>query len=353
MKFILACGGTGGHVYPALAIADELKLQGHTCGFVGRVDGMEKRLVGERFPYFGIPAYPLKRGKLKENLTLPWRLAKSFSAAVQVLKREKPAAVIGTGGYVSLPTLVAAKWLKIPVYLQEQNLYAGIANRIASHWARKIFVVAQDAVQAFPSGKSLVTGNPTRAIPSELPAPELFRAETFNLLVLGGSQGARGVNLKVQKALEQWKNDPSIRVIWQTGPSTLAEFQHHEEPGKIQVSAYLDPIYPAIAHADLVISRAGASTISELLAFGKPAIFVPFPHAAEDHQTKNAMSLVRAGAALCEGESENPELDIKVAKLRENPSTLKTMSIQSKALDVPGSAQTIAHWMIQDLENKQ
>jgi UDP-N-acetylglucosamine--N-acetylmuramyl-(pentapeptide) pyrophosphoryl-undecaprenol N-acetylglucosamine transferase len=350
MKFVFACGGTGGHVYPALAIAQEFALQNHSCVIVGRVEGMEKKLVGTSFPYFGIPAYPLKRGKMVENLSLPLRLLKSLNAAIKVLKSQKPDAVIGTGGYVSLPTLVAARLLSIPVYLQEQNMYAGVANRIAGAWAKRIFIVGPQAQNAFPSTKTMISGNPTRQIPESLETPTPFSPDTFNILILGGSQGARGVSQKVVAALETWKANPQIRILWQTGPQTHAEFAPHAIPGKIEVQAFLDPIYPAMAHANVIISRAGASTISEILAFGKPAIFVPFPFAAEDHQTKNAEALVQVGAALMESEKDSPNLQGKVQLLMEQSEAYIQMSHNAKEQFVSGAAQKIVQTILADLE---
>lgn len=352
MRFVFACGGTGGHVYPALALAEELKKQGHDCHFVGRIQGMEKDLIGEQFPYHGIPAYPLKRGKMKENLLLPFRLLKSYFSAHKLLMKLTPTAVIGTGGYVSLPTLMAAGGLKHPVFLQEQNLHAGIANKIAAKFAKAIYVAGDAVLSAFPQEKCEVLGNPIRENQGNYARPAPFEEHTFNILVLGGSQGAKGVNSRVAKALETLQNRNNLRLVWQCGKNGIEEFQSHGEAGKIAVSAYLDPIYPYMAHADLIISRAGASTLSEILSFGKPAIYIPFPFAAEDHQTENAKAMVDLGAALLERESDEFDLDQKIAQLLDQPERLEQMALAAKNEFKPQSAHHITQSILKYLEEK-
>lgn len=352
MRFVFACGGTGGHVYPALALAQELKTQGHDCHFVGRIQGMERDLIGDKFPYHGIPAYPLKRGKMSENLLLPFRLIKSYFAAHKLIMKLTPNAVIGTGGYVSLPTLLAAGGLKTPVFLQEQNLHAGVANKIASRFAQAVYVAGNDVVSAFPAEKCEVLGNPIREIPSDTKIPEPFEAHSFNILILGGSQGARGVNQRVAQAITELKDRDNLRIMWQCGKGGVDEFQHFQHTGKIGVQAFLDPIYPYMAHADLIISRAGASTLSEILAFGKAAIYIPFPHAAEDHQTKNAQSMQKNGAAMIEQESETFGLTSKIESLLDHPDKLEAMSAAAKNEFKPNSTTNIVNSILTHLEKK-
>lgn len=352
MRFVFACGGTGGHVYPALALAEELRSLGHDCHFVGRIQGMEKDLIGSKFPYHGIPAYPLKRGKLKENLLLPFRLLKSYFAAHKTLMKLTPSAVIGTGGYVSLPTLMAAGGLKTPVFLQEQNLHAGVANKIASKFARAVYVAGEAVLSAFPEGKCEIMGNPIRENAGDFDRPAPFEEHTFNILVLGGSQGAKGVNDRVARALASLEDRAHLRLVWQCGKNGIEHFASYQNEGRIQVSAYLDPIYPYMAHADLIISRAGASTLSEILAFGKPAIYIPFPHAAEDHQTQNAKAMCDLGAALMEKESEDFDLDQKIARLLDQPALLEQMASAARKEFKPCATQNIANSILSHLEEK-
>lgn len=352
MRFLFACGGTGGHVYPALALAQELKSLGHDCHFVGRIEGMEKDLIGDQFPYHGIPAYPLRRGKFKENITLPFRLLKSYLAAHKIIMKLTPSAVIGTGGYVSLPTLVAARGLKTPVFIQEQNLFAGIANKIAGKFAKAIYVAGHEVKQYFPPKSCEVLGNPIRELPQNPPCPEPFSQSTFNILVLGGSQGAKGVNQRVSQVLAGFTPHENVRVMWQCGKQTVADYKGFESDSRFKVEAFLNPIYPFMAHADLIISRAGASTLTEILAFGKAAIYIPFPHAAEDHQTKNALAMVKVGAALMEKESEPFDLTQKVADLLDHPEKLAAMAQAARNEFKPNSTEKIVESILKHMEQK-
>ncbi|HSQ41513.1 MAG TPA: undecaprenyldiphospho-muramoylpentapeptide beta-N-acetylglucosaminyltransferase, partial [Fibrobacteraceae bacterium] len=301
---LIACGGTGGHIYPALAIAEAFRHQGFRhIVFAGRRNSMEEKLVAPQWPFELIQAVPLVRGNPLQNIALPWRLLCSFLSAYRVVRRLRPTFVVATGGYVSLPVLLAAGCVRVPIFLQEQNAVAGIANRIGAILAKRIFVTSSDAAQAFPTSKVRVEGNPIRTLPTpgSQPVPEAFSKARFKILVLGGSQGARGINRKIEEALPRIATHPEIAVVWQVGAKNVEKIQQRLQlPAHVHIRGFLNPVYAYIDHADLVISRAGASTLAELLAFGKPSLLFPFPFATANHQEHNARVLEKAGAALVE-----------------------------------------------------
>jgi UDP-N-acetylglucosamine--N-acetylmuramyl-(pentapeptide) pyrophosphoryl-undecaprenol N-acetylglucosamine transferase len=341
-KVLFACGGTGGHIYPAVALAKELKSRETEIEvfFGGRKSGMESEKIPGLFTFFGIDAYPLKRGKIVENLKLPLRLYKSISDAKMILKQQGIDCVIATGGYVTLPFLLAAKWLKIPYYLQEQNVYAGITNKIAGKWAKAVFVPNEDCVKWFPQTECLVSGNPVRQINEE----ELIKPKEYNgfdkvVLILGGSQGARGVNQKVDQWIEQ-KNEKTL-VYWQSGALEYQKYyDKYVERNDVQVVNFIEGIYSYMKFSDVVVSRAGASTIAELNVLGKGALFIPYPYAAENHQEENARSLERSGAALVELES-NKNFDVLLNQLLESESMSKNLDAHSLELAKPNASKYI------------
>lgn len=345
-KFLFACGGTGGHVFPAIAIAESLgKLGVKNISFAGRKDSMESRLVRPYFEFDEITAVPLHRGSFTQNLSLPFNLVKAIQSAKVVLKKRKPDVVVATGGYVSLPIVMAAGLARIPVYIQEQNAVAGIANKVGARVARKIFVTSEDARKFFPNTETLVFGNPVRELPKmeSLSRPKEFAEGKKSVLVVGGSQGARGINVKMEEALPEIARRSDISVVWQAGAKNVESIRERVSiPENVTLVAFLDNIYSYMGYADLIVSRAGASTLAEILAFGKPSILFPFPFATANHQEFNARVVEKAGAALVELDSEPNGLWNKVERLLSDGESLKGMADRAKSIGMPDAADKIA-----------
>ena len=345
--FLFACGGTGGHVFPAVAIAESLKKFGvEQISFAGRKDSMESRLVKPRFEFDEISAVPLHRGSFMQNLSLPYKLFKAVQSAKDVIKKRKPDVVVATGGYVSLPVVMAAGRMGIPVYIQEQNAVAGVANKVGSRYAKKIFVTSAEAQKFFPNTETQVFGNPVRELPKieTLPRPKEFREGTKSVLIVGGSQGARGINVKMEESLSAIAARTDISVVWQAGAKNVENIRERVShiPENVTLTAFLDNIYAYIGHADLIVSRAGASTLAEILAFGKPSILFPFPFATANHQEFNARVVEKAGAALVELDSDPNDLWNKVQTLLSNEEKLNKMAQAAKSIGMPDAADQIA-----------
>ena len=308
MKFVISGGGTGGHIFPAIAIADALKrrLPDAEILFIGAKGRMEM----ERVPKAGYAIEGLWiSGFTKDpsSLLLPLKIFDSMNKAARILKRFKPDAVIGVGGFASGPTLKAANILRIPTFIQEQNSYPGKTNRNVGKKAKAICVAYNGLEQWFPKEKIHFTGNPLRGNingncdRNEAAAYFKVNPEKPVVLLVGGSQGALGINKGITAQLDKFKGS-DMQLIWQTGKFYQEEAlrQVHEMQLEEQVKpvVFIDRMDLAYSVADVVISRAGAMSISELALVRKPVIFVPLPTAAEDHQTKNAMQLVEANAAM-------------------------------------------------------
>jgi UDP-N-acetylglucosamine--N-acetylmuramyl-(pentapeptide) pyrophosphoryl-undecaprenol N-acetylglucosamine transferase len=318
-KIIISGGGTGGHIFPAISIANEIRRREPDTEilFVGALGKMEMERVPQAgYPIEGLPVAGLKRRFSLSNLLLPFKTAKSLKMAGKILERFKPDAVVGVGGYASAPLLYMAGRRNIPYLIQEQNSYAGLANRILSKKASVICTAYEGMGRFFPEDKILVTGNPVRE-QIKLTTPELKREsreffgiskERSVLLVTGGSLGARTLN----NAVKEWiLSNPvcDFTIIWQTGKYYKEEidlFMSQNQRDYITHLAFIDRMDLAIAAADVIITRAGAGTISELSIAGKACIFVPSPMVAEDHQTHNAMTLVKRGAAMMIKDEEAP-----------------------------------------------
>jgi UDP-N-acetylglucosamine--N-acetylmuramyl-(pentapeptide) pyrophosphoryl-undecaprenol N-acetylglucosamine transferase len=345
-KFLFVCGGTGGHIFPAVAIAESLKKMGvQDIVFAGRKDSMEERLVSKNWPYEFITAVPLHRGPFLKNLTLPFNLSKSLVRAKSVIKKVKPDVVVATGGYVSLPIVLAAGSLGLPVYLQEQNAVAGIANKVGARYAKTIFVTSEEAAKGFPIEKTRILGNPVRELPNEndLARPVEFREGKKAVFIVGGSQGAVGINTKIEESIEKITANSDVSVVWQVGVKNVDDI--NSRLGilpNVAVRGFLDNIYAYMKHADLIISRAGASALAEILAFGKPSILLPYPHATANHQEFNARVVEKAGACLVELDSEPNDLWNKVEGLLFDESKLAKMAAAAKGLGMPDAADQIA-----------
>ncbi|MDR1666303.1 MAG: undecaprenyldiphospho-muramoylpentapeptide beta-N-acetylglucosaminyltransferase [Bacteroidales bacterium] len=359
MRAIISGGGTGGHIFPALAIAKALSEKNPKIRilFVGAENRMEMTKVPEAgYKIFGLPVKGFNRRHLFRNVNVLYRLLKSLFIARAIVKRFHPDVVIGVGGYASAPVLFAACLSRIPTVIQEQNSYAGITNRILSKMADRICVAYDGMEKYFPARKMVVTGNPVREAFLESIAQDqalfFFNFATGKpvILILGGSLGARTVNRSVLSCLDTLP--PDIRLIWQTGKDYFERAKQAVADRNLQASVkvyqFIDRMELAFAAAHLVISRAGAGTISELCIIGKPCILVPSPNVAEDHQTKNAMMLVSKNAAIMIPDREAEEKLMPVAiRTVQDQETLEPLSENIRKLARFNAAQVIADMAIQ------
>lgn len=309
-RVIISGGGTGGHIFPAIAIANAIKNKypDSKILFVGALGKMEmEKVPAAGYEIIGLPIMGLQRKLTLKNLKVPFMLLKSMSKAKEIIKKFKPDVVVGVGGYASGPLLKAATKKGVPALLQEQNSYPGITNKILAKSVQKICVAYENMDRFFPKEKILLTGNPVRQDIKNLEAKRIRGIEHFKLskdkktvLVIGGSLGARTINQSIDKGL-QFFVENNIQLIWQTG-KYYAQTAENAVKGLEQYGIYALPFINkmdyAYAVADVVISRAGALSVSELCLVEKPAILVPSPNVAEDHQTKNAMALVNNNAAI-------------------------------------------------------
>jgi UDP-N-acetylglucosamine--N-acetylmuramyl-(pentapeptide) pyrophosphoryl-undecaprenol N-acetylglucosamine transferase len=308
-KFALACGGTGGHIFPALAVGKELReAHGAEVFVVGRPASMEERLsLQGGYAFEPVPAVPLFRSRVWRNLLLPLRAWQSLSAARSVLRRQKPQAVFATGGYVCLPTGVAAKMSGVPLFVHEANSHPGVANRLLARLANGVFAGSPAGAKALGHG-AIVTGNPVRALDGrsrhELRAAQGFAESDRFLVVIGGSQGARGVNRILASEVASFLAD-GWTVLWQTGPAEVESMrQQVASHPRLRIEAFVNDMYGMFGAADLALTRAGGSTLGELALHGLPSLLIPFPAATGNHQELNAREYERAGAAMVILESE-------------------------------------------------
>ncbi len=312
-KFILSGGGTGGHIYPAIAIANELKSRFPNCYilFVGASDKMEMQKVPQAgYAIKGLWIAGIQRKLTLQNAMFPFKLISSLWKSRKIIKAFKPDVAIGTGGFASGPLLQMANSLNIPTVIQEQNSYPGITNKLLSKKASKICVAYENLERFFPKEKMILTGNPVRQdliSVSEKRNEALsyfsFDASKKTLLVLGGSLGSRRINQLIAKEMD-WLLSLDIQIIWQCGKLYFDEYKHFSETKNVQVVSFIDRMDFVYAASDVVISRSGASSVSELCIVGKPVIFIPSPNVAEDHQTKNACAIVDKQGAILLKESQ-------------------------------------------------
>ncbi|WP_299164075.1 undecaprenyldiphospho-muramoylpentapeptide beta-N-acetylglucosaminyltransferase [uncultured Eudoraea sp.] len=349
-RFILSGGGTGGHIYPAIAIADELKLRHPNAAFlfVGAKDRMEmEKVPGAGYKIKGLWISGIQRKLTLKNLIFPFKLISSLISAGKIVKKFKPHVVIGTGGFASGPVLKMASRKGIPCVLQEQNSYAGITNKLLAKHAAKICVAYDDMERFFPADKIVKTGNPVRA---DLIAPlqhndkayEFFglNPEKITLLVLGGSLGARRINQLIEKELDFFSK-LGIQLIWQCGRGYYEEYKKFHATD-VKVHDFLNKMNFAYSAADIIISRAGASSVSELCIVGKPVIFIPSPNVAEDHQSKNARSLVLKQAALMVEEKDLADkFESVFSDLNNSGDSKKLLGENIKALAQPDATKNI------------
>lgn len=349
-KFILSGGGTGGHIYPAIAIANELKSRfpDSEILFVGAKDKMEMQKVPQAgYPIKGLWIAGLQRRLTIDNALFPVKLVASLWESRKIIKQFKPDVVIGTGGFASGPLLQMANAMNIPTVIQEQNSYPGITNKLLSKKANAICVAYENLERFFPKEKIILTGNPVR---QDLIAIDSKREEAisyFNLdankktvLVLGGSLGARRVNQLIEKELDKMLSQ-NVQIIWQCGKLYFEEYKKYNT-ANVQVMAFVERMDLVYAEADIVISRAGASSVSELCIVGKPVIFIPSPNVAEDHQTKNAKAISDKKGAILLRESElDSQFSLVFEALIKDEGKQKQLSENIKQLAMPEATNQI------------
>lgn len=356
LKIILSGGGTGGHIFPAVAIANELKkIVPHAdILFVGALGKMEmEKVPAAGYKIIGVPIAGLQRKFTLSNLKLPFLILQSLFITRKIIKEFNPDVVVGTGGYASGPLLKAATSKGVPVLLQEQNSYAGITNKILSKKASKICVAYEGMEAFFPKEKIILTGNPVRQDILNITATKDEAFDFFKLdrtkktiLVVGGSLGAKGINEAMSEGLKLLA-DQNIQLIWQTGKIYFEKAKQQSaiyESQNIKAVEFITRMDLAYLVANLVISRAGAGAISELCIVKKPSILVPLPTAAEDHQTKNAMALVHKKAAILVR-----DIDAKTNLIKEVIKTINNTTLQEELskncglLAKPNSTSIIAN----------
>ena len=353
-KYIVSGGGTGGHIFPALAIAGEIKKRdpGASILFVGALGKMEmEKVPAAGFPIIGLPVEGLKRKIGFRNVVVFYKLLKSLIKARGIIRSFKPDVVIGVGGYASGPLLRIAADKNIPTLIQEQNSYAGVTNRLLARKAKKICVAYQGMEKYFPVEKIVLTGNPIR---EELVSKVIAKKEACShfgisdrspvVLVLGGSLGAKTINESILAHISEIETE-DMQVIWQTGRLYYDSIRNELE-GKVlnhvRFFDFISRMDMAYSAADIIISRAGAATISELCLLGKPSILVPSPNVAEDHQTKNAMALVNNQAAIMVADKESREKLIRTTiDLLHKRQIRETLGINCKKMALPDSSAKI------------
>lgn len=350
---IIAGGGTGGHIFPALAIAGALQRMDATLEllFVGAKGRMEMEKIPQAgYTIVGLDIAGFDRSSLVKNIGLPWKLLKSFWQVRQVFRQFRPHAVLGVGGYSSFPVVRYAQTAGIPNFLHEANSYAGRSNQLLAKKATQIFAGVKGLEKFFPPTKVCYTGNPVRtSIVQSTVTTEMGRLHfglnpaAKTLLVVGGSLGARSINKAIEAGLSQLV-EAGIQVIWQTGKHDAARFSTLMQRFKgVWVGTFIQDMEFAYAAADLVVARAGALTVAELAVVGKPAVFVPFPLAAEDHQTANARQLVTQHAAEMVPDSEAQQKLVNVVlNLIVDKDKLLHMQEQLRPLGIKDADQRVA-----------
>ena len=349
-KFILSGGGTGGHIYPAIAIANELKSRFPDAEFlfVGAQDKMEMQKVPQAgYKIKGLWISGIQRRLTLDNSLFPFKLITSLLRSRTIIREFKPDVVIGTGGFASGPLLQVAAMAGIPTVIQEQNSFPGITNKWLSKKANKICVAYENLERFFPKNKLILTGNPVRQDLIDIESKRDEAIQFFNLdankktlLVLGGSLGARRVNQLIEKELKNFLNQ-NVQVIWQCGKLYFEDYKKYNEGG-VQVMAFIERMDLAYAAADIVISRAGASSVSELCIVGKPVIFIPSPNVAEDHQTKNAQAIVdRKGAIMLKETELDSQFGLVFEALLKDQGKQNQLSENIKLLAKPEATKQI------------
>ena len=361
-RIILSGGGTGGHIYPAISIANELKTRYPNAKFlfVGAKDKMEMEKVPQAgYEIEGLWISGIQRKLTLKNLSFPFKLLSSLLRARKIIKQFKPDVAIGTGGFASGPLLQVAVSRGIPSLIQEQNSYPGITNKILSKKADKICVAYDGLERFFPKNKLIKTGNPVRedlldVSDKAIQAKDFFklRHNKNTLLVLGGSLGSKRINELIESKLEFFQTQ-NVEIIWQCGKLYYQQYKNYNNMPLVQVHAFLNRMDMAYAAADVIISRAGASSVSELCIVGKPVIFIPSPNVAEDHQTKNANAIVEKGGAILIREADlEVDFENKFAQIVNSKEKQEELSENIKQLGLVNATKDIADEVEKLLERK-
>jgi UDP-N-acetylglucosamine--N-acetylmuramyl-(pentapeptide) pyrophosphoryl-undecaprenol N-acetylglucosamine transferase len=351
VRVLITGGGTGGHVYPGLAVAEALRgLEPRAeIRFAGTRRGLERVLVPRAgWPLDFVPASGLRGLGAAGRLAFLLNLVLGTLRSLVLLARRRPDIVLGTGGYVCAPVMLAARLVGVPCALQEQNAIPGSANRLVGRWARRVYLGFGEAASWFPKSRPVATGNPVRsAFAAVAPAVPRSAGGPLRVLMFGGSRGAHTLNVAAAAAAATWNGRDDLELLVQTGPADLdatrAAFAG-APAGRVEVVPYIEDMAGALARADLVVCRAGAMTLAELQAAGRAAVLVPFPFATDDHQRHNAEACAAAGAAevLLDEDCDGPALVAAVDRLLAEPARLAAMGEAARRLARPAAAAVIA-----------
>ncbi len=369
IRVILSGGGTGGHIYPAVAVAEALQ---HRLGealellFVGAEGKMEmEKIPALGYRIEGLPVAGLQRRLTLRNLSLPFKITASLRKAHRIIRNFGADVVVGFGGYASAPVLWCAQRMGIPTLIQEQNSYAGMTNKLLATRAKRICVAYEGMDRFFPKERIVMTGNPLRGHFTDVADPIARKSEAlayFGLeadkqvvLVVGGSLGTRTLNDMMKVQVDRITREGRMQVIWQTGKfyeSEISAFMRGRSSKGIWRGAFIDRMDLAYAAADVVVGRSGAGTVSELCLVGKPVVFVPSPNVAEDHQTKNAMALVKRDAALMVRDCEAVEgLFPLLEALLDDPEQMRCLAVNIRALGIADSAERVVNEILDLLQS--
>jgi len=351
-NILISGGGTGGHIYPAIAIANEIKLRFPDANFlfVGAKDKMEMEKVPQAgYEIRGLWISGIQRKQLAKNFGFPFKMIDSLWRARRIIRQFKPDIAIGTGGFASGPTLIMASRRNIPTLIQEQNSYPGITNKLLSKRVHKICVAYDGLSRFFPIAKIVKTGNPVRQDLLQIHA-KVNEGKVFfkvdkkkkTILVLGGSLGARKINQLIEGNLDFFKKQ-DVQIIWQCGKFYFEEYKKYDNLEHVQVHQFINKMDLAYAASDIIISRSGAGSVSELCIVGKPVIFIPSPNVAEDHQTKNAKSIADKHGAILLPESELETFPIVFETLLKDKGKQEHLSENINELALPGATTAIVN----------
>lgn len=365
LRVIISGGGTGGHIFPAVSIANAIKAKRPDAKilFVGALGRMEmQRVPAAGYEIKGLPICGFDRKNMLRNVIVLYRIWKSQRMARKIIKEFKPMAAVGVGGYASGPTLNQCASMGIPCLIQEQNSYAGVTNKLLAKKAKRICVAYEGMDRFFPADKIVITGNPVRQslIENSISREDAIKSlgldpEKKTILLVGGSLGARTINESIMQHLDMVENS-GVQFIWQTGKyynvAIMEKLNAYKKLPMLKVTDFISDMGAAYKAADLVISRAGASSISEFCLIGKPVILVPSPNVAEDHQTKNAMALVNKDAALYVKDADAPHSLLALAiNTVKDADHLAKLSANIRKLGKENSAEVIADEVIKLAED--
>ncbi len=362
MKLIVAGGGTGGHLFPGIAVAEEFLSRdpANQVLFVGSERGIEARAIPRLGYQLELISAAGIRGKGSlAKLKGAAMMLYGYAQSRKILQQFKPDLVLGVGGYASLPMVMAARGMEIPRYIHEQNALPGMSNKVLSRVANKVFISLEESAKFFPKDCTLLTGNPLRKQILEMltgNVQEQQQSETFQLFIFGGSQGAHALNIALPQAVAQLSPEyqARLKITHQTGEADLQQVQAAYQANGIEadVRPFIDDMATAYHRAELIICRAGATTIAEVTALGKACLFVPFPHATDDHQRKNAEALLKKGACemLVEQEIGGKGLSNAIARLMDNRDALKLIGENAAALARLDAARVIVDQMLEGVQ---